>query len=84
MILDERAPDLIGQVDDRDECEWLLDHLTDREAKIMWEHYALEIPVWMLARREGVSRARIGQIIDRAKRRLRGPVVIEQHRSKIL
>ncbi len=83
MILDELAPDMLQQVDDRSECEWLLDHLSDREAKIMWDHYALEVPVWMLARREGVSRARVWQIIDRAKRRLRGPVIVEQHRSRV-
>ncbi len=70
--------DLIKQVDDHAECEWLLDHLPAREAKLLWDRYALGLPLRVLARREGVSMCRIGQITDRARRRLRGPVAFEK------
>ena len=72
--------DLIKQVDDRAECEWLLEHLPARDAKLLWDRYALGIPLRVLARREGVSMARIGQLNARAMRRLEGPVAVEKHR----
>ncbi len=62
--------DEIGQVDDRSECEWLLEHLSPRDAKIMWDHYGLGISQAMLARREGVTASRICQILDAGKKRL--------------
>lgn len=62
--------DLIGQVDDRAECEWLLERLSARDAKILWDHYALGIPLATIGRREGVTESRIGQILDAGKKRL--------------
>ncbi len=61
----------IEHVDDRSECEWLLDHLPARDAKIMWDHYGLGISQATLARREGVTASRICQILDAGKKRLR-------------
>ncbi len=63
-------PDPIGQVDDRAECEWLLEHLSARNAKIMWDHYALGIPLATIGRREGVTESRVCQIVAAGKRRL--------------
>ncbi len=60
----------IQQVDDRSECEWLLEHLPARDAKLMWDHYGLGISQATLARREGVTASRICQILDAGKRRL--------------
>lgn len=64
------SSDGIKQVDDRAECEWLLEHLPARDAKILWDHCALGIPLATLGRREGLTESRICQIVDAAKKRL--------------
>ncbi len=71
MILDELAPDLIKQVDDRAECEWLLMHLEHRAAVLLWDHYAEGISVRVLARREGMSAGRVLSVLSSSCRRLR-------------
>ena len=62
--------DLIKQVDDHAECEWLLDHLTAHEAKLLWDHYALGIPVGVLARREGMTAGWVLWRLESALKRL--------------
>ena len=65
------GPDQIQQVDDRSECEWLLARLPARNAKILWDHCALGIPLATIGRREGLTESRICQIVDESKRRLK-------------
>ena len=71
-MLNQLEPvDLLKQVEDHDECEWLLTHLPPITAVLMWDHYALGIPTWLLARREGMSVGTVLLILDRGLRRLR-------------
>ena len=66
----EDTTDQMGQVDDHAECVWLLEHLPARDAKILWDHCALGIPLATLGRREGLTESRICQIVGEAKKRL--------------
>ena len=70
-MIEVMAPDLIKQVDDHAECEWLLTHLSDFEAKVLWDREALGIPLKMIARREGLSAGRISQIVSESLALLR-------------
>ena len=54
-MVEVMAPDLIKQVDDHAECEWLLGRLSPLSAKVLWDREALGIPSQMIARREGLS-----------------------------
>ena len=66
--------DLIKQVDDHAECEWLLDHLDHRDAVLLWDHYAEGIPVRTLARREGMTVAAVLVVLNGACRRLQSVI----------
>lgn len=62
--------DRMKQVEDRDEIRCLFERLPARYAGLLWEHYGLEIPVSVLARREGVTHQRISEILCESKRRI--------------
>ncbi len=66
--------DLIKQVDDHAECEWLLMHLDHRDAVLLWDRYAEGIPVKTLARREGMSVASVLVVLNRSCRLLQGVI----------
>lgn len=73
-MIDELAPDLMKQVDDHAECEWLLKHLPHRDAVLLWDRYAEGISVRVLARREGMSVGAVLAVLSRSCRRLQGVI----------
>ena len=70
MIVPLSIVDRLKQVDDHAECSWLLAHLPAREAKLLWDHHALQIPLELLARREGMSVCRLIGLLDQSVCRL--------------
>ena len=70
MIVPLSIVDRLKQVDDHAECDWLLAHLPAREAKLLWDHFALQIPLDLLARREGMTVGRLIRLLDQAVGRL--------------
>ena len=70
MIVPLSIVDRLKQVDDHAECDWLLAQLPAREAKLLWDHFALQIPLELLARREGMSVGRLIGLLDQSVCRL--------------
>ena len=70
MIAPISIVDRLKQIEDHAECSWLLAHLPAREAKLLWDHHALQIPLGLLARREGMTMGRLIGLLDQSVCRL--------------
>ncbi len=68
--LADKAPDPADQVCDRDQIRELLSLLSPRDARIMWDHYALGIPLRILGDRNGITECRVSQICKAGRTRL--------------